>query len=523
MFFRNYPILRLLLPLVLGVCIAYWTSLNIAIPWVLLLMLGCWILSFILNHIKKITTNLWSGVFLQLVFVIAGFELTCLHFRNPDETKMREYCRQPSYFVAKIIEHPVPKAKTYKATALLEQSESGQKLRQKVVLYFAKDSLHHPMYGDMVLMKTKFSEIENKRDTYTFDYKKYMQRKGIFYTAYIPSSQWWKTGESHTGIIKEKAYQIQHYFSGVLASSGITGDEYSIITAILLGNKETLDTGLRANYASAGVGHILCVSGMHVGIIFLILGFLLKPLDCSRNLRMLKALILLLFIWLYACITGLSPSVTRAAAMFSFVTFGSLLHRNTTIFHSLFTSLFILLIINPLWLFDIGFQLSYVAVFGIVIFQTKLAALWSPANKILSYFWNLTTVSVAAQLATFPLTVYTFGLFPNYFLLGNLLVITLSFVIVISGVCLLVVSFIPYLSTVVAQLLTLEIKLMNLLTQSIGELPGAVTENISLSWLQMLLIYLCITFFFLLIQQRKRVYYWLGLTTILVLVLLPNI
>jgi len=422
MFFRNYPILRLLLPLVLGICMAYWTSLSIAVPWVLLLMLGCWGFSFFLARLKKRTATLLSGLFLQLVFVIAGFELCCLHFPIPDEAGMQEYCQPPS-----------------------------------------------------------------------------------------------------SSIIKEKAIQVQHYFSEALAEAGISGSEYSIINAILLGNKESLDTELRAYYNAVGVGHILCVSGLHVGVIFLILNFLLHPLDYSKKSRLFKALILLFFIWIYACITGLSPSVTRAATMFSFVTFGNLLHRHTNIFHSLFTSLFILLIINPLWLFNLGFQLSYAAVFGIVIFQQKLVALWTPKNKVLTYLWNLITVSVAAQLATFPLSVYTFGMFPNYFLLGNLSVVTLSFVIVVSGVLLLVVSFVPYLSTWVAQLLTFEIKLMNILTQSIRKMPGSVTENISISWVQMLLIYLCIIFFFLLLQQQKKRYYWLGLTSILALVLLSNV
>ena len=247
MIFRNYPILRLLLPLVLGISIAYWTSLSIAVPWVLLMMLVCCGISFCLTRLKKQSAVLLSGISLQLVFVIAGFELCCLHFPNPDEVKMQEYCQQPS-----------------------------------------------------------------------------------------------------TGIIKEKAARVQHYFSESLAEAGISGSEYSIITAILLGNKETLDTELRAHYNAAGVGHILCVSGLHVGVIFLILNFLLQPLDYSKKSRILKALILLFFIWIYACITGLSPSVTRAATMFSFVTFGNLLRRHTNILHSLFASLFILLIIDEL-------------------------------------------------------------------------------------------------------------------------------------------------------------------------------
>jgi len=191
-----------------------------------------------------------------------------------------------------------------------------------------------------------------------------------------------------------------------------------------------------------------------------------------------------------------------------------MLRRNTNIFHSLFASLFILLIINPLLIFETGFQLSYTAVFGIVIFQQKFVGLWEPKSKIINYFWNLITVSVAAQLATFPLSVYTFGQFPNYFLLANLSVITLSFVVVVSGVCLLAVSFIPVVSNCLAWLLTREIRLMNFLIQSIEKLPGSVTENIHITWVQMLLIYLCIIFFYLLFQKKKKIYYWLGLASL---------
>ncbi|MBO4655361.1 MAG: ComEC/Rec2 family competence protein [Bacteroidales bacterium] len=522
MFFRNYPILRLLIPFALGIGLAYWSQLELSILIVLWTMFACWLISLGLQHKKTLTTTLFSGIFLQILFVFAGFCLTCICFRNKNSEFYEKIFENNQNFVVKIIEPPIQKAKSIKTTTIIEQTVDGSIVKQKAVLYFGKDSLRQPMFGDVVLIHAKIKEIENSKNPYVFDYKKYMQRKGIFYTAYVPASGWQKIGQFHVNPIKEKAHQIQHYFSQIFANAGMNGDEYSIITAILLGNDETMDPTLKASYASAGVSHILCVSGMHVGVIFMILNFLLQPLEYSRPLRLLKAVLLMLFIWVYACITGLSPSVTRAATMFSFVTIGNMLRRNTNIFHSLFASLFILLIINPLLIFEIGFQLSYAAVFGIVIFQQKLVALWEPKRKIINYFWNLITVSVAAQLATFPLSVYTFGQFPNYFLLANLSVISLSFLVVVSGVCLLAVSFIPIVSSWIAWLLTHEIRLMNFLIQSIEKLPGAVTENISISWGQMLLIYLCIIAFYLLFWKKKR-YYWLGISSILCLILLFDV
>ncbi len=519
MFFRNYPVLRLLIPFALGIAGAYWLPLELSKTLILSLMIVCWLVALALQHKKTLTTTLLSGIFLQILFVLAGFCLTCIHFRNDNMISFRKNFEEKQIFMAKIIDHPVPKAKSLKALAIIEQNTDKQAIGQKAVLYFAKDSLHPPNYGDVVLIHSKISEIENSKNPYAFDYKKYMQRRGIFYTAYIPASGWQKIGQFKKNLLRDKTYRIQHYFSQIFADASMSGDEYSIITAILLGNDETMEPELKASYASAGVSHILCVSGMHVGVIFMILNFLLQPLDYSKQLRLLKAVLLMIFIWLYACITGLSPSVTRAATMFSFVTIGNMMRRNTNIFHSLFASLFILLIINPLLIFEIGFQLSYAAVFGIVIFQQKLVELWEPKSKIINYFWNLITVSVAAQLATFPLSVYTFGQFPNYFLLANLSVISLSFLVVVSGVCLLAVSFIPIVSSWIAWLLTREIRLMNFLIQSIEKLPGSVTENISISWVQMLLIYLCIIAFYLLFLKKKKLYYWLGFSSLLCLIL----
>ena len=520
MFFRNYPILRLLIPFVIGIGVAYWTPLELPLLIVLLAMGVCWFVSFRLHHKKTLTSTFFAGVFMQLLFVFAGFELTCIHFRNDKSDLTEEIFFNNLTFVAKIIDHPVPKAKSFKVLAIIEQTTAGQTIGQKAVLYFAKDSLHPPNYGDVVLIHSKISAIENSKNPYAFDYKKYLQRRGIFFSGYVPKYGWQQISRCQLNPIRDKAYRIQQYFSQIFADAGMSGDEYSIITAILLGNDETMEPELKASYASAGVSHILCVSGMHVGVIFMILNFLLQPLEYSKNLRLLKAVLLMLFIWVYACITGLSPSVTRAATMFSFVTIGGMLRRNTNIFHSLFASLFILLIINPLLIFEIGFQLSYAAVFGIIIFQQKLVELWEPKHKIVNYFWNLITVSVAAQLATFPLSVYTFRQFPNYFLLANLSVISLSFLVVVSGVCLLAVSFIPVISSWIAWLLTLEIRFMNNLIQSIEQLPGSVTENISISWVQMLLIYLCIIVFYLLFLKKKKIYYWLGFSSLLSVIFL---
>lgn len=520
MIFRNYPVLRLLIPLVFGICLAYFFNFLSAIPFLLLIMLILCLVSFFIHRKSNYKTDWLSGFCIQIIFVFTGFGLTNVRYRNDLQAAEKERMQKEDCWLVKVIEPPVEKAKTYKVLALVEQNIGNHYFKKKVMLYLGKNKVSELQYGDILLIHGRFSEIEGAKNPYAFNYKTFMARKGVFYSAYIPANQWKKTGRFATNPIVEASHHIQQYFSRIFADAGMSGAEYSIITAILLGNDETMQDELKASYASAGVSHILCVSGMHVGIIFMILDFLLKPLDYSRQTRIIKTLILMLSIWVYACITGLSPSVTRAASMFSFVSLGGLLRRNTNIFHSLFASLFILLIINPLLLFELGFQLSYLAVFGIVVFQKRIVELWTPKNKLLQYFWNLISVSVAAQLTTFPLSVYYFGQFPNYFLLANMSVISLSFVVVVSGVALLALSWVPYVASILSWLLTKEIQLMNFIITSIEKMPGSVTRNISISSIQMLLMYLVLVFFLLLLLKKKKVYYWLCMLVVLMIVVL---
>lgn len=523
MIFRNYPVIRILIPYIIGIILAYVFSPRVSFPWLIAICFALVAFSFLFKEEKKYSIHWLSGLSIQICFLIFGLFLTLLHYENKLSEQNFVTLEKDRFWQVLVIDHPVEKPKSYKATILIQNNLKGETINKKALVYFGKDSLHIPKYGDILFVHSQLKEFNNVNNPYSFDYKKFMNRKGIFYTSYIPANNWQKINHINTNPIINLAYNIQQYFSGIFSRTGLEGAEYSVITAILLGNDETMDPSLKASYSAAGVSHILCVSGMHVGIIFMIFDFLLRPLDYSKPGRITKTTFMMFLIWAYACITGLSPSVRRAASMFTFVTIGNLLRRNTNIFHSLYASLFILLIINPLLVFDVGFQLSYLAVFGIVIFQKPIYELWKVKNKILSYFWNLMSVSIAAQLTTFPISIFYFGQFPNYFLLANLSVISLSFVVVVSGVILLCTSFIPYISSAVTWVLTHEIKLMNLIITSIEKLPGAVTENICISMLQMVLIYSLIVFFFLFFQLKMKKYYWLGLLTLLCVIVMFDI
>lgn len=516
---RKFPVLYMLLPYLAGVLLSYFViPSHVNALTIILFCLILLLISLLCRFLFPRQAQLPSMCALCFAFFLLGTLLTNAHYHPYHFLKSKKMVENSDFFTLQIIENPIKKEKSVKLIVKLYEDKAHHPLKTKAVLYLQKcPQALQLQQGDFIAIHAHFTPISPPMNPYAFDNQKYMRRKGIYFSAYASSQQWKYVSHSSIHPLRSAAAKVQYHFSTLFAQNGLQGDEYAVITAVLLGNDETMAPELKAHFAAAGVSHILCVSGMHVGIIFMIINFLLKPLDRFPRMQMLKAIVLLLTIWTYAHITGLAPSVRRAAAMFSFVTLGSLLHRPTSIFHSLFASMFILLLFNPLLFFEIGFQMSYLAVFGIVILQPKLARFWTPKYKVINYFWELTTVSIAAQLATFPLSLFYFGQFPNYFLLANLSVISLSFAIVMTGIALLALSCLPPLSRLLGQLLAYEIKLLNAIVTGIESLPGSVTENIPVNFLQMMLIYGIILTLFLYLNKKLFLFKILALSTFLTL------
>lgn len=450
-------------------------------------------------------------VFFSFIFfyLFAGYLLTSYYFYQPSFALQNRDFFEEKLRNCEIVEPIFVRAKSVKAVVQIED--------QKGILYFQKDTHSIQLKpGDIIQIQSSLKRIDPPKNPEVFNYRLYMQRRGILLTAYISGEKWRYVGKNEIQRLKNRAYTIQQSLTQILKENGLTGSEYHVATAILLGDDDTMEPELKAEYSNAGVSHILSVSGMHVGIIFMILNYILMPLDWNKKTRYLKTGILLITIWIYAAITGLSPSVIRSATMFTFVLLGAVLHRKTNIFQSLYASLFILLIINPLLIFDVGFQLSYLAVFGIVFFQKPIESLYQPKTKMGNYVWSLCSVSIAAQLSTFPISIFYFHQFPNYFLLANLMVIFLSFCIMVCGIAVLAVSFIPLICTLLAKLLQLLISWMNQIIEFIQQLPGAVTENLSVSKSQMLMLYLCILLFFITFKNKNKRALIAGLLTFLI-------
>ena len=273
----------------------------------------------------------------------------------------------------------------------------NQKTRGKLLLNIRKDSIQKILnVDDRLLVKTYFQLINEPKNPYQFDYKSYLEKQNIYKQITISMKDLYMIENKETSF-RGMAHKFRKRINESLIKEGFGGDELAIINALLLGQRQEMSKEILENYSKAGAIHILAVSGLHVGIILLIITIFLKPLDYLKRGKNLKLIIILILLWTFAFIAGMSASVVRAVTMFTALSIGLAVNRKNSLYKNLILSVFFLLLTNPYYLFEVGFQLSYLAVFFIVWIQPIISSIWKPTFKPLNYFWQLFTVSIAAQ------------------------------------------------------------------------------------------------------------------------------
>jgi competence protein ComEC len=260
---------------------------------------------------------------------------------------------------------------------------------------------------------------------------------------------------------------------------------------------------------------VLAVSGMHVGVIFLVMSYLLGFMDKKRGTRIAKSLIIIVFLWFYAFVTGLPPSAIRATFMLSFVVLSKVVNSNTQTYNNVFAAAFFMLLYSPYFLFDIGFQFSYLAVLGIVYYQPKFSMYFR--NKHVRAAWSLLAVSLAAQLTTTPISLYYFNYFPNYFWISNIVVVPAISWIIYLAFGLFFTSQVPYLNDIIAMATTWTIRIINEFIFFIERLPYAVTDNIWVDGWQLITVYVAIVLFTIAAVYRHGKSLIVGLALVAVL------
>jgi competence protein ComEC len=524
---HEYPILRLVVPLILGILFylqfPQWAPPLIS-NLILLIVLG--LLAWPKKYLFPYKHRYLSGLIVYFSFFIMGIGLSQFQHSYHKEDYFANQLFNSDYAIVTLIEPPAEKAKSVKLIVEVQQMGSKNKSYSTdglAVLYLQKDSTAlNLQYGNVLIIPNSLKLVSAPQNPDEFDYQTYLSNSGIEYQAYLRKGTWQKTKENRGNPIKAYAIGIRQFLLQELQRHGIRDAEFSVTAAMLLGVRSHLSPELQQSFSGAGAMHILCVSGLHVGIIFMLLNYFLGFFDYINRGPLFRSIIIIACIWAYAMITGLSPSVVRAATMFSFISIGQNISRHVNTYNSLAASAFVLLVFNPYLIIDLGFQLSYSAVIAIIALQKPLQDLWTPRWKPVFKIWQLTTVSIAAQIGTAPLAMYYFHSFPNYFLLTNLIVIPAAFGIFITGITVLVFSWAGVLADYFAWILSKMVAILNWIIVSIEDLPFAVSRDIYIDWQQLVILILLSVFISTMLIHRNKKLIFVNLILI-VFLLIANI
>lgn len=508
----KYPFLKMLIPIALGIWCGTFlglSSFSTLLTFGLCIALFCMAgLTFFL--LKGIRYNWLFGGIMACYLFVAGLSMTQAHDVSEKKDYFRTFESDAKYYIARVYDYPTERENSIK-TALELEYQFGDSLPSRpvtgmVMAYFQKtDSAFSLRYGDLIAINAPIGEVAPPKNPGEYDYRAHLMRKGITGQCWLKDADWIDLQTNRANPLFSFSYRFRDLLLLSLQRCGVKDKEFGVAAAILLGYDDSLADDVRKNYVAAGAMHILCVSGLHVGIIYLLASFLLGFLNRKKWQKQLKNSLLLLLIWFYAFVAGLSPSILRATLMISFVIIGEMIHRKGFAINSIAASAFILLCVNPNNLFEIGFQLSYVAVIGIVVLQQPIYHLFYLKNKLLDKAWEITAVALAAQAATMPFTLFYYHQFTTYFWLSNLFMTPISFFVVMGGMLLLLVSWVPYLNVGLGYLVWGVLYVMNQLVSWIEGLPFSIVKGLYVSRLEFML--LLVSFLLLLLcvtLHRKR-------------------
>ena len=476
----------------------------------------------------KSINHFWITGFTLNVFVFC-FGLA-LHVSQKDILNSSHFSKYTSkYIKVRILEPLLERKKSYKGLAeVIEVVDSNgytQKCIGKLAIYFQKDSsvISGIHYGDILLLKSNYKEAEPTQNPYEFNYKRYLAFNNIYHQSYLHLGDFIKTGISKKNFLFEFSYKAQQYFKDVLNKYVESKTEVAVSQALLYGYDDDIDADVVKAYSNTGTLHVLAVSGMHVGIIFWIISKMLIFLDKRRWGIVLKAIISILLLWTYSLLCGFSPSILRATVMFSFMIVGKLFKRDVNIYNTLATSAFVILIFDTNIIANVGFQLSYLAVLGIVTFQKRIYNWYQPKYWLVDQIWNITAVSIAAQIATFPVGLLYFHQFPFCFLFSNLIIIPLTTVVLFFDIGLIAISQWEWAASLLGYCTKWLIYFTDHIVVFVENIPYAYTNGIHISIIETILIYILILYlFFWLIHIRHR-YFKFALILAFVLVLFNGI
>lgn len=496
-FFANNPFLRLIIPFLAGIVSGLSFNLSVNVWWALgglfILLL---ILSFkrIQRDIHKYTLILAADIFLFF------FALQTVTLANPwqNENFYAKHISSDSTctFLVTADEIPVETEKFVKChlriRALIGKS-SSQEVNGNLLGYFRKSGAQISP-GDELIVRAKLLSPELPKNPFEYDYKAYLANNHIFHTFFADSSEYRKAEiTSSMPSVRLFGLRLKFKILQLLKESGLSYDATAICAALLTGYDYEIGEDITESFSHSGTLHVLSVSGLHTGLIYICIIFILDLFDRSRKMKFLRYLVVITVLWLFALLTGFNAPVLRAVIMFSLLGFGKIFFRagSRDQINILIVTAFMMLCYNPWYITDVGFQLSFLAVAGIFVFQPLLSSFYSPDGWFTKWLWQGTTTSFAATIATLPVTLFYFKQFPLWFFLTNLFVVPVTFLLLILSVfAMMKLSFIIAFMNVMVELLIDFIAVFNSPRWGyIDNIDFRLTDAIILTALMIILLY----------------------------------
>lgn len=505
--FSSAPFIRILPAFIAGVVLSFH---HVGSQYFFIQLLSIDLILFLIWIKTKYKTQykfrFVSPALLLIAFICVGWLLN--DFKSLSTDRANGYSEQSSFVIAKVISVPSLIGRMQRTEIMVEaycDSAEWKPAQFKAYFYFNDDSNKSVNVGDLLLLPNQLKQIEGPANPGQFDFRHYASLKRIRYQCRHSKDNWEILFANGKYSILNSSKKLRDHLLESFHRAGIHGQEYAVLSALVLGYDDEINKEIMSAFSASGTLHILSVSGMHVGIVFTALSFLFRKMENKKIWWLVRIIAMILIIWFYAILTGLSPSVIRSAMMFSFILIGKSMNRNSNIYNTLAASILVISVtFDPLLLFEPGFQLSYFAVAGIAFIYPPISHWFYFKNKFAAAIWSLIAVSLAAQLATFPISLYYFHQFPNYFIPANLLIIPVSTVAIFGGLAIFFISPFEWILLKVGLCMNKLVMFLNYLALKIKQLPFSVSEDLFLSFSEMVILDLII--FFLIFYFLEKSY-----------------
>lgn len=450
------------------------------------------------------------GVFISCLFFFTGISLFSGSRPQTDSSWFGHYMDEHNAFVLTIeepLQHKPRSFKTLVSVNAIIRSDTIIATKGQMLVYFPKDSSFLQLrYGDRLLSTAVVQTIRSSGNPGSFDYAAYCALQGIHFQSYINAEQFTVIDSGYTLPWKTFLIRSREKIVNKLKQLIPGKREQGLAEALLIGYKEDLDKELLQSYSNTGVVHVIAISGLHLGLIYLLLGRACRLLPWKH--KVVQGILIIAGLWIFSGLAGASPSVLRSAVMFSFIVMGDWMKRRPPSVNSLAASAFLLLCIEPAWVWDPGFQLSYAAVLGLIVLSKPVYQILFLKNPLLDELWKMNSVTVAATLLTLPITFFYFQQFPVYFMITNILVIPLSSLILLVEILLLLLTIIPPLASIAGMVTGKLIQLMNNFVEWSEQVPGALVTGIRTDFTEVLLSYSMLMLLVQALRGRQKKYLW---------------